>query len=1263
MPTKLFSYFALPLLLLLSNSSGNSAASLGKGSEGESGTLEKMIVANGHVAMDLDLNRLNGIAAGAREAKLDTVQFQVGPNSFFTVLVFNDALRGPDAGSMGLVPQNTATLPGRLLASLNQLVIEKLPSEASFDLAVRDGKTGFVFFNIEGNLYEYDAATRLLTIKDGRLLISEEFAKSLGRPADAGAVAGRISIATTMYAIETTTLANGAVQSSVLPPLRRGAEQEVPNFVSGPDVIVGDLSSTQQFGSSGTQVGVAVGTVSCNNGTVPLNWFAMPNTDHPVIPQNLYRMSGGAANDERFEQIGQSWLKHAFAAGAGNACGFGCTTGGGGLGVGCSDPYGASLNASQGSLGSRAWVNPFTGVFPSTARDHTGHSDSSAAPTHRALVEMNDLNTTLNPGATYYAEAQYVTPHEYAWCQAHPGECNMYNNVSSRQFTVTGTTSFTFGAVGSTMRTIPAINAWPGATINPIEPAPGVDGRAFIAYKVTNPSAGVWHYEYALYNQNLDRSILSFSIPLGCGITLTNLGFHAPQNHPGIANDGTLGSAGYGNTAWSSNQTVSAVSWNTETFAQNQNANAIRWGTLYNFRFDSDRGPMPVEATIGYFKTGTPTTVVTIGPNACNATPSPIPSVTPVATPTVTPAITPSPPPTVTPTPGATPPPTPCGTTTFSNTAGINIPDSGTAAPYPSNITVALGGTITKVTVRLNNLSHSFPSDIDVLLVGPGGQNAIIMSDVGGGDDVSGITLALDDAAANSLPTALLTTGTFKPTNAGAGDTFPAPAPAPGGGSALSIFNGTSPNGTWSLYVVDDAAADLGNIAGGWDLIISTTNDCSTPTPTPSATPSVTPFHDVDIALTMSDSPDPVQVGNNLTYTITIVNRTTQHEAQNVHMSDTLPAGVTLVSVTPSQGACGGTTTIGCSLNNLSSFPGQDSATVILVVRPTTAGTLTNTATCTTVSQEFNPENNTDTELTTVNPASTPTPATPTPTPTATVAPMPSSTPSPTPIPPAQANNLSTRMRVQPGDNVGIGGFIIMGTAPKHILLRTIGPSLAQSGVPDALADPVLELHGPSAFTTITNDNWRDDPLQESAIIATGIPPSNNLESAIDTTLNPGAYTAIVRGKNNTSGVALVEVYDLSPAVPGKLANISTRAFVSTGSNIVIAGFTLGGSSGGDRIVVRGLGPSLTAMGITNVLADPMLDLRDANGALMYANDDWQDDPTGNEELIASGLAPTDQFEAGIALTLPPGLYTALLSGKNNGSGIGLVEVYDRGSP
>jgi hypothetical protein len=254
-------------------------------------------------------------------------------------------------------------------------------------------------------------------------------------------------------------------------------------------------------------------------------------------------------------------------------------------------------------------------------------------------------------------------------------------------------------------------------------------------------------------------------------------------------------------------------------------------------------------------------------------------------------------------------------------------------------------------------------------------------------------------------------------------------------------------------------------------------------------------------------------------------------------------------------------------------------------------------------------------------------------------------------------------MRVQTGDNVGIGGFIITGTAPKHVLLRAIGPSLAGSGVPNPLPDPVLELHGPSGFATVTDDNWQDDPVQAAAIMATGLAPTNNLESAIDATLNPGAYTAIVRGNNNTTGIGLVEVYDLSQAALAKLANISTRAFVSTGSDIVIAGFILGAHTDNDGIIVRGIGPSLTAVGIPNPLADPTLELRNSSGTLLVADDNWQDDPTQAAEISAAGLAPSNNFESAIAASLAPGQYTALLSGLNSGTGVGLVEVYDRGGP
>jgi hypothetical protein len=293
-------------------------------------------------------------------------------------------------------------------------------------------------------------------------------------------------------------------------------------------------------------------------------------------------------------------------------------------------------------------------------------------------------------------------------------------------------------------------------------------------------------------------------------------------------------------------------------------------------------------------------------------------------------------------------------------------------------------------------------------------------------------------------------------------------------------------------------------------------------------------------------------------------------------------------------------------------------------------------------------------------PGAAPTPtATATASPTATATATPTATPTPSPA--TQAVNLSTRMRAEPGDNAGIGGFIITGSAPKHVLIRAIGPSLTKFGfsASEVLADPTLELHGEGSFGTIKNNNWRD--TQEAQIKADGVPPTEDLESAIDATLSPGSYTAIVQGNSGGSGVGLVEVYDLDTAAASKLANLSTRAFVRTGSNVVIAGFILGNNQGVDRVVVRGLGPSLSTSGVQNALQDPTLELRDQNGVLLQADNDWQDNAAQATEITAAGLAPSNPKESAIAAILPPGLYTAILAGANNGTGIGLVEVYDRG--
>jgi hypothetical protein len=615
----------LPFLVLTAGSDNMLTALNQTASDGESGTLQKMIVNDGSVTLNVDLGRVKANtskgSAAARESKSTELRFDVQHDAFFTVLVFNNELRGPIPSSMGLVPQNAEALPARMNAS--QMILESTPWGEQYELVVRDAKTGMVFFNIEGHSFDYDPSNHQLSIAQGRLLLSKEYADELGRQADANSVVGTISMAVTMKDIEVSQIVNGETTSDAMPAQNAAPEA---GSVPGPDVIVGDLNGLQQpDAAAGTQVGLSVGTDSCNLGTVDLDWFQTPVNDHPVIPQNMYRMS---ANGDRMEQIGQSSVKHAFTALTENICSLGCNgTGGTHLGSGCSDPYVTSLNSggSGHTLGSRAWINPFTGVYPrgdsaTPPNVHTGHTHNGTS--HRILVEINDLSTSQNPGSTYYAEAMYVTPHEYVWCQTHAGQCNMYNNVSYRQYVVSGTASpFSFSTGGfTTQRAKSAVTAWTGATLVQMEPDPGNDGIGTVGYKVTNPSPGVWHYEYAVYNQNMDRGIQSFSIPVGNGVTLTNVGFHMPPQQPGSTGDGTLNSAGFSSTAWTGTQAGGAITWASETLAQNQNANAIRWGTMYNFRFDSNQPPAAMSATVGFYKTGNPITVAVQGPQAAAPT-------------------------------------------------------------------------------------------------------------------------------------------------------------------------------------------------------------------------------------------------------------------------------------------------------------------------------------------------------------------------------------------------------------------------------------------------------------------------------------------------------------------------------------------------------------------------------------------------------------------------------------------------------------------
>ena len=323
-------------------------------------------------------------------------------------------------------------------------------------------------------------------------------------------------------------------------------------------------------------------------------------------------------------------------------------------------------------------------------------------------------------------------------------------------------------------------------------------------------------------------------------------------------------------------------------------------------------------------------------------------------------------------------------------------------------------------------------------------------------------------------------------------------------------------------------------------------------------------------------------------------------------------------------------------------------ATATPTATPTSTPTATGTATSTPTA--------TPTATATATPVSSATPtatATATATPTATAISTATATPTATP---AQLLNISTRARVLSGDNNLIGGFIITGSDPKKVLLLAKGPSISSGGnpVPGRMADPTLELHAGNGSLVTSNDNWKDSP-ERTQIESSGLAPTDDRESAIIRTLVPGAYTGVLAGKDNTTGIALIEIYDLD-ANKSILANISSRGLVDTGDNVMIGGFIAGNRSANTKVLVRGIGPSLQGK-VPNPLADPILELHDSNGNTLETNDNWKDSPE-RAEIEATGIPPGNDLESAILKPVSPAGYTAILRGKT-GSGIAVVEIYN----
>jgi hypothetical protein len=373
---------------------------------------------------------------------------------------------------------------------------------------------------------------------------------------------------------------------------------------NGADVIVGDLNGIANYNAVGTTEAFSLGTTSCNIGNIWLNWFDSTN-QHPVIGGSMYKLrmpsAGGASS---YEQVGQSWLKHGFFALSEGLCCQGCqATNGQHLGVHCSDPYTAARNGTQGPLGPKWQVNAATGVFTYPP----ANPSFSGSVARRLQVAIADLEVS-SANVRYFGASHYVTNDD-----ASAG--NKYNNQSYRAVNISGSGSAWNGALsGATQRAQQGIRAW-GDTV------PGVvesdifvvnDGLIIVAAQATDLGNGQWHYEYAIQNMNSDRSVQAFTIPVPAGVTITNIGFHDVPYHSG---DGP-GNANFSGTDWTpsmvnGSESAGSMSWATQTFAENASANALRWGTLYNFRFDANSGPVEggAEATLTLFKPGTPTSV------------------------------------------------------------------------------------------------------------------------------------------------------------------------------------------------------------------------------------------------------------------------------------------------------------------------------------------------------------------------------------------------------------------------------------------------------------------------------------------------------------------------------------------------------------------------------------------------------------------------------------------------------------------------------
>ncbi|MHC4080429.1 MAG: hypothetical protein ACYS15_00820 [Planctomycetota bacterium] len=480
------------------------------------------------------------------------------------------------------------------------------PFSALWVGASGNGDDGLVLRRVKAG---FDPVSQTLTIRCPDLRVSPALAEALGDPGLADVDLGGVVV---RAAAEWVGGAKPVIVPNQQPP---GGPQPVNAFADGCDMTFCQLYGHYMPSGSreGDIVGLSVATTSWNIGTKDCQWFPIPNENHPFIVMNMYRLKDG-----RFEQIGMSHIKHGFYALGSHQCGGPpCTyepghSQGNWLGTGCTDTYSAPLNAVQSGMGPKYEVNPWTGLWDYSG-SHMQGSHSHDNIQHRIQVHDADLDPALNEGATYYSEGFY--------CML--DDTDAISSASWKEITITSGAPgnhWNFGMSSSVV--LPemgfAIDAWEGATQTliaeeiPVKEFSSPDGRCILAAKATNLGGGMWHYEYAMLNVDMDRQVGSFSIPV-VGSTVSNVGFHAVEHHDEPFNTRDPDAVPIDNAPWIPVVTADAVTWSTLT-------NPIRWNQLYNFRFDSTRPPTDATVTVGLFRTGTPSelTAQTVGPSlAC----------------------------------------------------------------------------------------------------------------------------------------------------------------------------------------------------------------------------------------------------------------------------------------------------------------------------------------------------------------------------------------------------------------------------------------------------------------------------------------------------------------------------------------------------------------------------------------------------------------------------------------------------------------------